>query len=67
VRARTLSHLLRINADAAITLNTSPCTDAASGKNIFHRWPGDAVAENIVMVDLLIYPRCVWSPPSHHD
>ena len=47
------NHRLRIKADAAITLNTSPWIDAASGKNIFHRWPGEAVAENIVMVDLL--------------
>jgi hypothetical protein len=52
-RARMLNHRLRIKADAAITLNTSPWIDAASGKNIFHRWPGEAVAENIVMVDLL--------------
>jgi hypothetical protein len=66
-RARTLNHRLRIKADAAITLNTSPWIDAASGKNIFHRWPGEAVAENIVMVDLLSTPHCVRSPRSHHD
>jgi hypothetical protein len=52
-RARTLNHRLRIKADAAIPVNSSPGIDAASGKNIFHRWPGEAVAENIVMVDLL--------------
>jgi hypothetical protein len=52
-RAHTPNHRLRIKADAAITLSTSPWVDAASGRNIFHRWPGEAVAENIVMVDLL--------------
>jgi hypothetical protein len=38
------SHRLRITAEAVIMLS-----GAASGRNVFHRWPGEEVAENIDM------------------
>ena len=47
-------HLPRINAEAVFVFRIqSHLLKAAPGRNIFHRWPGDAVLENIIIGDLL--------------